>query len=121
LENVAALRQDVMELTVAETNLKDRIPAELDYPNIMMTVYTMAKNNGLNPKNISYESIAQQGQTVTLGLSFTCTGSRDNIYTLAEQFLKGDEYLFVLDSISVSGSPEESSATMILTAYALQN
>lgn len=117
---ISNLKQDVVDLTVTEMELKRKIPAELDYPDIMMTIYTMANNNGLSPNNLSFESFKQEGQTVTLGMSFTCTGPKENIHTLVEQFLKGNEYIFVLDSISYSGPDEEVSANMKLTAYALQ-
>lgn len=118
---LSTLKQNVVELTVTETELKEKIPVELDYPDIMMTVYTMAKDNGLSPKNLSFESIKQEGQTVTLGMSFTCTGPKDNTHTLVEQFLNGNKYIFVLNSISYSRPEDEISANMKLTAYALQN
>lgn len=117
---LSTLKQNVVELTVTETELKEKIPVELDYPDIMMTVYTMAKDNGLSPQNLSFESLKLEGQTVTLGMSFTCTGPKDNTHTLVEQFLNGNKYIFVLNSISYSGPDEEISANMKLTAYALQ-
>ncbi len=117
---LSTLKQNVVELTVTETEFKEKIPVELDYPDIMMTIYTMANNNGLSPSNLSFESLKQEGQTVTLGMSFTCKGPKANIHTLVEQFLNGNEYIFVLDSISYSGPDEEISANMKLTAYALQ-
>ncbi len=119
-KNIDTLRQNVLELTASKAELKERVPDELDYPDIMMTVYNLAKDNGLSPKKLSFDSVKQEGQTVTLGMSFTCTGPKDNIHALVEQFLNGNEYIFVLDSISYSGSEEEISANMKLTAYALQ-
>lgn len=117
---LSTLKQDVVELTALETEFEEQIPSDLDFPDIMMTVYAMAKDNGISPKNLSYEALKQEGQTVTLGMSFSCTGPKDNIHTLVEQFLDGNKYIFVLDSISYSGPDEEISANMQLTAYALE-
>lgn len=119
-ERLPVLKENVDELEVQEGELRDVIPQELDYPDIMMTVYSLAKDNGLTPINLSYEGVKEDGQTVTMGMSFSCTGPRENIHNLIDQFLKGNEYIFALQSISYSDSQEGVSANMKLTAYTLR-
>ena len=116
---LSTVKQNAQDLTILQTELKERIPTDLDKPDIMMIVYTMAKDNGLSPGTLSFESVRQEGETMTMGMGFTCTGSRENINNLVEQFLEGSKYILVLDSISYSGSEELVSADMRLTAYAL--
>lgn len=116
---LSILKNNVEELSVKQMDLKKRIPTELDKPDIMMVVYAMAHNNRLSPGNLSFEALRQEGQIVSMGMGFTCTGSRDDIHTLVEKFLNDNKYIFVLDSISYSGAGQTLSANMRLTAYAL--
>ena len=117
--NLSTLKQNVVELTMVESDLKERIPTGLDKPDIMMTIYSMAKENDLSSRNLSFEGIREENQTFTMGMAFSCTGSRDNINTLVEQFHLGSKYIFVLESISYSSSEEVVSSDMRLVAYAL--
>lgn len=112
-----SLKEQAQDLTVQASALDKSVPKKVDKPDIMLTVYNLAKKNALNPKNLNYEPVKDEGGFYTMGMNFDCTGSAESVYRLAEQFLQGNKYIFVLDSISMSPGEGGVSAKMRLVAY----
>lgn len=113
-----SLKEEVQSLKSEVSTLEKKVPVKLDKPDIMLTVYNLAKNNGISPKSLSYEPIKDEGNYLTMGMSFYCTGPAENIYTLVEKFLSGNKYIFALDSISLGQDESGStSANMRIVAY----
>ena len=101
LENtdLTSLEQKVTELTLEEVNLRNSLPKTLDKPDIMLTIYNLAKINGISPQTLTYEPIQDEGQFYTMGMNFACTGPLENVFALVEQFRQGPKYVFTLDTI----------------------
>jgi type IV pilus assembly protein PilO len=89
----------------------------MDKPGIMLTVYNLTKKNGLSPGNLNYEEIKDEGSYLTMGMTFSCTGSLENIYALLNQFLTDNPYILALDSINFSEGENGTAANMRLIAY----
>ncbi len=104
---LSSLKDEAKDLKAQVSVLDKKVPKKMDKPDIMLTIYNMARNNGLSPESLSYEPIKDEGSHLTMGMSFTCTGPAENIYALVEQFLTGNKYIFALDSISFSGPKTE--------------
>ncbi|NLI91836.1 MAG: type 4a pilus biogenesis protein PilO [Peptococcaceae bacterium] len=117
-KDFSALKQQSSSLKAQVSVLDKKVPKKLDKPDIMLTIYNLAKNNGLSPKSLTYEPIKDEGQYLTMGMNFSCTGPAENIYTLVDQFLKGNKYIFALDSISFTSNKDGSTANMRIVAYA---
>jgi type IV pilus assembly protein PilO len=115
---LSSLKDQALDLTAQVSMLDKKIPKKLDKPNIMLTIYSMAKNIGLSPKSLNYDPINDEGEFYSMGMNFFCAGSAENIYTFTEQFLNVDKYTFTLDSISISPGEGGVSANMRLVAYA---
>lgn len=111
------LQQQQKDLMVQVSELANKVPKKLDKPDIMLTVSSMAKSNGLSPKSLSYDPLKEEDGIYSMGLNFSCTGPEENVYNLVEDFLKGNKYIFALDSISISPAEGGVSASMRLVTY----
>ncbi|RNC29307.1 MAG: hypothetical protein AWM53_00660 [Candidatus Dichloromethanomonas elyunquensis] len=114
----SSLKQQASSLKAQASMLDKKVPKKLDKPDIMLTIYNMAKSLSLSPKSLTFEDVKDEGQYLTMGMNFSCTGSPENVYTLVDQFLKGNKYIFALDSISFIPGTEESTVKMRIVAYA---
>lgn len=111
------LEKQIVNLNAEVSALDEKIPKEMDKPEIMLILYNMAKNNELKPQSIEYEAIEDEVIYYKLGLNFSCSGSIENIYLFIEQVLKQKKYIFALDSINISFGEEETSAKIRLVSY----
>ncbi len=115
---LSTLEEEAVDLEVQASILDNKMPKKLDKPDIMLTIYSMAKKNGLAPKSLGYEAIQDEGAFLSMPMTFSCTGPQANVYTLLQQFLNNNKYIFTLDSISFSQKNEETTTTMLIVAYA---
>lgn len=112
------LQEEVKALETQASTLEKKVPMKLDKPDIMLTIYNLAKDNGISPKSLSYEPVTDEGNYLTMGMTFSCTGPVENIYTLVEKFLNGNKYIFALDSINFSKEEDGTSTVdMRIVAY----
>lgn len=111
------LQEQKALLQVRADELEKRVPRDLDKPEIMLTVYNLAKAYGVTPHSLNFDQPKEEGGFTAMGLDFACSGSEGDIYTLAEEFGKGRDYIFALDSISIEPGETEVSARMKLKAY----
>lgn len=117
-KDYAALKQQASALKTQLAALDKKTPKKMDKPDIMLTIYNMAKRNGVSPQSLAYEDIKDEGSSYSMGMNFSCTGPAENIYALIDQFQKGDKYILALDSISLNQGENASTANMRLVAYA---
>lgn len=115
---LSTLKEEVVDLEAQASILDKKVPKKLDKPDIMLTIYSMAKKNGLTPKSLGYEAIQDEGTFLSMPLTFSCSGPQANVYTLLQQFMNNNKYIFALDSISFSPGNEETTTTMRIVAYA---
>lgn len=116
-KNLPALKEQVSDLESEAGVLNKKVPKDADMPDMTLTIYNLAKNTGLTPVNLNFDSIKDHGGYLTIGMTFSCTGEANNIYSLVEKFLKGNKYIFALESISVIPQNSVMSANMKLIAY----
>jgi Tfp pilus assembly protein PilO len=112
------LKSRTLDITAQAVMLDKQITKKLDKPNIMLTIYSMAKNVGLNPKSLNYEPIYDEGEYFSMGMNFSCGGSAESVFTLVEQLSNVDKHTFALDSISIVSVEGGVSADLRLVAYA---
>lgn len=116
-QDFSALKTLSGELKSQVSVLQNKIPQKVDKPDMMLTIYNLAKKNEVAPQSLNYESIQDMGGYLTMGMNFSCVGSIENIYKLLQQLLKENPYIFVLDSIKFSQAEGITSAQMRLVAY----
>lgn len=112
-----SLKEQVKVLTAQAGELSRDIPLKADKPDIMLSIYNMAKDNGLNPLSLNYSPVKEEAGIITMGMDFTCTGPEENVYALVEKFFEDNKYIFALDSISINPGEGGVSAKMHLVAY----
>lgn len=116
-------RQNAALKTPAETyrqamadlqSFRAAIPTKNEFPQLLDEIFTLAGKAGLAIDQISYQpkEIAEQG-LLRYGLAFTVRGSYGQIKRFVHS-LEQSERLLVIDSLTLSGSPEAGAATVDL-------
>lgn len=98
------LKKKAEELNGREEDLDGLVPKKLDKPYIMLDIYNLAKKNGVTPKSLSFEPLQEKENHYAMGMNFSCTGSKENIFELIDQLDKGGEYKYTLDSLSLNAT-----------------
>jgi len=119
-QGFSVLKEQAVDLKAQVSTLDSKIPKKLDKPDIMVTIYNMAKKNAVIPQSLSYEPVKDEGGYLTMGMNFSCVGSPENIYTLVQQFQEGNPYIFVLDSIQFGEGGGPTQTNMRIVAYVYQ-
>jgi len=115
------LKEQAASLQGKASELKKKIPGEINKPEIMLAVYNMAKNSGVAPKNLTFEEQKDEGAYFSMGMVFTCEGETIHILNLVDAFQKRDKYYLALDSITFNQAEKQTMATMRLVAYFYKN
>ncbi len=119
LENndLAVLEKQVAELSLKESDLRNSLPPEIDKPDILLTVYNLAKDNGVSPQTLDYEPIKDEAGFFSMGMTFTCTGPLEKVFALVEQLRKETKYILIVDSMNLAEREGDYAVTMRLVAH----
>ncbi len=115
--NYSAIKAQAVSFKAEVAKLDQDIPKIVDKPQIMLTVYNLAKSNGIKPISLKFEPLKEQGSYSSMTMTFFCSGPTENMLTLVEQFQKGKIYLFALNSININQGNQQATASMSITAY----
>lgn len=116
--NQAGLEQEIKTLEAEVEQLNNQIPKGLDKPQLMVELYTLAKQHTVDPQSITFEQAQSIGAYQEMGMSFSCFGKSADLLALIHDLQFGESQRLALKSISLTGSQTNMRADLKLTAYA---
>lgn len=98
--NKEGLTKTIASLDSQAKELTAQIPADLDKPQIMVDIYTIAKLHAVNPQTLKFEQIQKKGNNQELAMSLTCSGKIDDILSFIKDLETTPLDKFALQSIN---------------------
>lgn len=117
-ENQSGLEQEINSLKTKVNQLNSQLPNQLDKPQLMVGLYTLAKQHSVIPQTISFEQAQDKGTYQDLEVNFRLLGKTADILTLIQDLQFGGSQRLAINSINLSVSEGIMQAELKLTAYA---
>jgi len=114
---LSELQYEVNELNIQNIELDKKISEEVKKPEITKYLYTLSKNNGIVPEDLSFEPIQENEGSYSLGMNLNFTGSIANIFKFVNLLQKDTKYQIVLDTINLNKTDALVSANVRIVAY----
>lgn len=112
------LAQEIKSLEGKLKELNGQLPGQLDKPQLMVGLYTLAKKHSVNPQSLTFEQAQTKGSYQELGMSFNCSGKTTDLLALIHDLQFGDSQRLGVKSITLTGSQQDMRADLLLTASA---
>lgn len=97
----ASLEGEAKELTAL-------IPSQLDKPDIMVDIYTIAKLHAVEPQTLKFEPIQNKGDHQELAMNLSCSGQTEDILSLIYNIEHTPLHKFALQSTNLTVSKSAS-------------
>lgn len=117
-KNRTGLQQDIKTLENKVLQLKVKLPNRLDKPQLMVGLYTLAKQHAVAPQSIAFEQAQTKGAYQEMGISFSCSGKTADLLALIHDLQFGGGQRLAVKSLSLTGSQGNMRAELKLTASA---
>ncbi|GAB6155366.1 hypothetical protein JCM17380_41170 [Desulfosporosinus burensis] len=117
-KNQSGLQQEIKTLETKVLQLNAQLPNRLDKPQLMVGLYTLAKQHSVIPQTIAFEQAQNKGAYQEMGMSFSCLGKTADILTLIQDLQFGGSQRLAIKSINLSVSQGIMRTELKLTAYA---
>ncbi len=117
-KNQSALQQEIKALETKVLELKAQLPNRLDKPQLMVGLYTQAKQHTVDPQSIAFEQAQTKGTYQEMGISFSCLGKTSDILALIHDLQFGGNQRLAIKSLGLTGSQGNMRAELKLTASA---
>ncbi|NLM21167.1 MAG: type 4a pilus biogenesis protein PilO [Peptococcaceae bacterium] len=115
--NYSQLEEQAADLSTQISVLENEILKGMDKPEIVLAVYSTAKQSGVQPVSLSFETLEDQGTYVVLPLDFSCEGPYDKVMAFIQELQQGAQYFFTLDSMNYKQQGDKVNAKMRLLTY----
>lgn len=112
------LEQEIKTLEAKVKQLNEQLPSQLDKPQLMVGLYTLAKQHAVNPQSITFEQAQTKGSYQEMGMSFSCLGKTTDLLAMIHDLQFGRNQRLGIKSISLTGSQQNMRAELKLTASA---
>lgn len=119
--NQDGLEQEIKTLEAQVDQLNAQIPKRLNKPQLMVELYTLAKQHTVDPQSITFEQAQNKGTYQELGMIFSCFGKTADLLAMIHDLQFGESQRLAIKSISLTGSQANMRADLKLTASASSN
>ncbi|MGC7873706.1 type 4a pilus biogenesis protein PilO [Desulfosporosinus sp. SYSU MS00001] len=114
-----SLQKDIIMLENRVLQLKKQLPSRLDKPELMVELYTLAKQHGVNPQSISFDQSQNKGLYQEMGISLSCLGKTTDLLSFIHDLQFGRGQRMGIKSINLAGSQGNMRVDLKLTATIL--
>jgi len=116
--NQSGLQEEITGLEAKVHQLNAQLPNRIDNPQLMVGLYTLAKQHSVIPQTLAFEQAQTKGTYQEMGMSFSCLGKTTDILTMIHDLQFGGGQRLAIKSISLTGTQQNMRADLKLTAYA---
>ncbi len=117
-KNQSGLQQEIKTLETKVMQLNAQIPNRLDKPQLMVALYTLAKQHSVYPQSIGYDKPQTKGFYQEMGVSFSCLGKPTDILAMIHDLQFGGTERLAISSINLTVSQGTMRAELKLAADA---
>jgi Tfp pilus assembly protein PilO len=117
-QNMTSLKLETKTFQDKVIELKAQLPSQIDKPQIMVGLYTLAKEHAVVPQAIAFEQAQSKGSYQEIGISFSCSGKPSDLLATIHDLQFGRGQRVAVKSLSLTGSQGSMRADLKLTAYA---
>lgn len=116
--NQSGLQQEIKTLESKVSQLNTQIPKQLDEPQLMVGLYTLAKQHSAYPQSIAFAQPQTKGTYQELAMSFSCLGKPADILALIHDLQFGKSQRLTISSVNLTVQQGTMLAELKLTADA---
>jgi len=116
--NQNGLGEEIKTLEAKVFQLNAQLPTRIDKPQLMVGLYTLAKQHSVIPQTIAFEQAQAKGAYQEMGVSFSCLGKTADILTLIQEVQFGGNQRLAIKSTNLSVQQGIMRAELKLVAYA---
>lgn len=102
--NQAVLAKTITSLEDEGKDLTAQIPTQLDKPQIMADIYTIAKLHAVDPQTLKFEPLQNKGDHQELAMNLSYSGQTEDILSLIDDLEHTPLHKFALQSINLTVS-----------------
>ena len=115
-KNQSGLQQEIKTLEEKVLQLNAQLPNRLDKPQIMVGLYTLAKQHSVVPQSVAFEQIQTKGASQELRMSLSCSGKTVDLLAVIDDLQFGGSQRLAIKSLSLTGSQQNMRAELKLMA-----
>ena len=112
------LDAQIRELDGVREELQAQIPQEIDKPNLVTDLYTVAKINQVQPRSVTFASSEKRDNYIVQSLTFSCLGPQESIIKMIDDLQMDEEQRFTLENMRFSNDQGILQGELQLKAYA---
>lgn len=117
-EEGRSLYEELFELETKLDKLREQIPHQIDKPQLIIDLYTVAKINQVQPQEVTFEELQTMDTYVTQALTFTCLGTQESIIQMIDDLQTENNQGFTLESLNFTNNEGILTGEIRLITYA---
>jgi type IV pilus assembly protein PilO len=118
--NPFTLQDELRNLENQKAKLSAQIPAVLDKPVLVVSLYDLAKANSVQPESVTFDSPQTKDGLLAQPLTFLCHGGADNVLATITKLQLDPKYKLALQSVTLTSKEGTLQAEIKLIAYAIK-
>ena len=116
--NEDQLKQEIKELEARSVELNRQIPTDLQEAQLMVDLYTIAKEHAVYPQALTFEQPQDKGAYQELNMTMSCLGTTADILSMIDDIQYGETRRLAVSGVNLSGAQGLMQASINFTAYA---
>lgn len=115
------LDAEIRDLEGKREELQARIPQEINKPDLVTDLYTVAKINQVQPRSVTFASSEKMDSYIIQTLTFSCLGPQENIIRMIDDLQMDEEQRFTLENMRFTNDQGILQGELQLKAYATRD
>lgn len=116
--NLPQLQQEAQDLKSKMQKQNTQMPGNLDNAQLLVDIYVLAKQKGVNPQSLTFDSVQKKESYQEINMSFTCEGLPASVLNLIEDLQHGPSFRAAIRGVNLSSQKGAMKAELKLAAYA---
>lgn len=117
-DNISSLQAEIKSLQLQSAEFTARIPITIDKPGLLVSLYTVAKANKVEPQAVSFEPLKSQDTYLAQPIIFVCSGESQNVLTMIKKLQTEGTQRFTIESVNLTNQLGVLRAELKLMTYA---
>ncbi|HVJ48878.1 type 4a pilus biogenesis protein PilO [Desulfitobacterium sp.] len=115
--NLPQLQKEAQGLQSKMQQQSTQMHGKLDNAQLLVDLYVLAKQEGVNPQSLTFDSVQNIESYQEINMSFTCEGSPASVLTLIQNLQQGSSLRVAVRGVNLSTQKGVMKAELKLAAY----
>jgi|GEM_PF-1470280 len=116
-ENRHELEEEIVNLEAEYIELHHKFPNQVDKPQIVRELYTVAKVNMVQPKSVTFGELESMDTYDIQAITFSCLGPQANVIKMINELQTEENLSYTLESLDFTNTEGILEGEIILKAY----